>query len=87
VPGKSRQGAKTHKPIIVTVSDDKLKEIDEVAASLGAKGMKVDRVMPMTGVISGSSAATTISGLRKIPGVLSVEEEAVATLPPPDGPQ
>jgi hypothetical protein len=75
---------KKRKPIIVTVADDKLHEIHNVADKLRAKGMKVDRVMPFTGVIAGSSPTASLSALRKVQGVLSVEEEAVATLPPPN---
>ena len=77
---------KKTKPIIVTVTDDALNKIDDLAAQLAAKGMKVDKVMPLTGVISGSAAATKMSGLRNVKGVLSVEEEVTAELPPPDSP-
>ena len=75
---------KKTKPIIVTVTDDALNKIDDLAAQLTAKGMKVDRVMPLTGVIAGSAASTKMSGLRKVKGVMSVEEEVTAELPPPD---
>jgi hypothetical protein len=77
---------KKYKPIIVTVSDEKLKNIYEVADELAAKGMKVDQVMPVTGVITGSSSSAKMSALKKVDGILSVEEEAVAYLPPPDSP-
>lgn len=77
---------KKTKPIIVTVTDDALNKIDDLAAQLAAKGMKVDKVMPLTGVISGSAAPTKMSGLRNVKGVMSVEEEVTAELPPPDSP-
>ncbi len=73
-------------PVIITVTDDMLDKIDEVANQLSAKGMKVDRVMPITGVIAGSSAAGKLSALKDVDGVMSVEEEAVAYLPPPNSP-
>lgn len=78
--------AKKTKPIIVTVTDDALNKIDDLAAQLTAKGMKVDKVLPLTGVIAGSAASTKVSGLKKVKGVMSVEEEAVAELPPADSP-
>jgi hypothetical protein len=46
--------------------------------------MAVDRVMPLTGVIAGSTTPAKMSALKKVEGVLSVEEEAVAHLPPSD---
>lgn len=72
------------KPIIVTVADDALKNIDELAAKLAAKGMRVDRIMPITGIISGSCPSTRMGELENVDGVTSVEEEASAELPPPD---
>jgi hypothetical protein len=72
------------KSIVVTVADGALKEIRKVADQLSAKGMNVTRVLPMTGVIAGSSASTKVASLRKVAGVASVEEEVVAELPPSD---
>ena len=77
MPGKS-------KPIIVTVSDEALSDIQRIADNLKAKGMNVDRVMSMTGVISGSSPPSRLPALKKISGVASVEEELSAELPPVD---
>lgn len=74
---------KKRKSIIVTVADDALKNIDELAAKLTAKGMKVDRVLPVTGVISGSCASAKMGELENVHGVTSVEEEAAAEIPPP----
>lgn len=78
--------AKKLMPIIVTVTDEKLKDIHKVADQLSSKGMKVDNVMTITGVITGSSPSTKVSVLEKVNGVLSIEKEAVAELPPPDSP-
>ena len=72
--------------IIVTVADEALKNINELADELAAKGMKVDRVMPITGVISGSVPSQKLSSLKKVAGVSSVEKELSAELPPPDSP-
>jgi hypothetical protein len=71
------------KPIIVTVADDALKNIHELATKLTAKGMHVDRILPITGIISGSCTSTKMGELENIDGVMSVEEEASAELPPP----
>ena len=72
------------KPIIVTVADDALGNIHELATKLAAKGMRVDRVLPITGVISGSYPSDKVGELENIAGVTSVEEEASAELPPTD---
>lgn len=72
------------KSIIVTVSDDALPNIRQLADDLGAKGLKVERVLPVTGVITGSCAASKIPALGEVEGVLSVEEEVTARLPPSD---
>jgi hypothetical protein len=74
-------------PIVVTVTDEALENIERVAEALSAKGMKVHRVMPHTGVITGSYASSNRSALKKVAGVMSVEDEAAAAeLPSPDSP-
>jgi hypothetical protein len=75
------------KSIIVTVGDEALAKIHELAAELSAKGMSVDQVMPVMGVISGSAEPKKLAQLRKIKGVMGVEEEVNAELPGPDEPQ
>jgi len=72
------------KPIIVTVTDESLEKIDDLADQLTRKGMKVDRVLPVTGVITGSYAQGSLAELRQVSGVQSVEDEVGAQLPPPD---
>lgn len=66
------------KPIIVTVTDQALGKIDELKEKLIEKGMKVSRVMPLTGVITGSCSSAKISDLQQVDGVMSVEEELSA---------
>lgn len=68
------------KSIIVTVDDDAVNDMDGVVKRLTEQGMKVDRVLRATGVITGS--APSLQSLSKVHGVRSVEEEAVAKLPP-----
>jgi hypothetical protein len=70
------------KPIIVTVSDEMLGNIQQVAKQLAAEGVKVDRVMPATGVITGSCDSSKMNVIKNLSGVMSVEEEGVAYLPP-----
>jgi hypothetical protein len=66
---------KESKSVIVTVADAALGEIQSLANLLKEHGMRVSRVMPVTGVISGSVAASKLGKLRGVPGVSSVEEE------------
>lgn len=70
------------KPIIVTVSDEAMPDIQGIAKTLSAKGMKIKRVMPLTGSISGSSGTRALSELRRVTGVVSVADDEVAELPP-----
>lgn len=72
------------KSIIVTVADHMLGDINQVAKKLAARGMKINQVMPITGVIAGSCSPAKMSALEQVDGVASVEEEASATLPPSD---
>jgi hypothetical protein len=69
-----RKGVKKEKPVIVTVTDNALKDIHQLAAQLEGKGMKVNRVLPVTGVISGSYPFA-LSKIKHVEGVQSVEEE------------
>lgn len=72
------------KSVIVTVTDDALKDIQSVAKKLSAKGMKVDQVLPVTGVISGSCPIDKEDALRAVDGVHSLEEDASVQIAPPD---
>jgi len=74
---------KKSKSIIVTVADDAVNDMDAVVDRLAKKGMKVDHVLRAAGIVTGSSTPGKIAGLSEVSGVKSVEEEAVAELPPP----
>ncbi len=65
--------------IIVTVTDEALDRIEAVAEELAAKGMKINRVLPVTGVISGSCPPEKKDELQAVSGVDRVEDEAEAT--------
>lgn len=72
------------KAVVVTVSDESLASIDKLADQLGKKGLKVEKVMPITGVITGSLATSKFASIKKVPGVQSLaEDEIAAQLPPP----
>jgi hypothetical protein len=72
------------KSIIVTVTDAALDNIQTIAHQLTAKGMNVDQVLPITGVISGSCPEGKEAALRAVGGVQSVEEEAQVQIPSPE---
>lgn len=72
-----------HKPIIVSVADESLKDIHELADRLTAHGMTVDRVMPITGMITGTCASAKVPTLQALRGVASVEEQVGIQLPHP----
>ena len=72
---------------IVVVSDDGLKEIESLAERLRETGFVVKRVLPITGVISGTCSKLAMQAILEMEGVEGVEEELEAKLPPPNGPQ
>ena len=59
--------------IIVTVDDQNLPVIESVVAGLQSTGMNVDRVMPVSGIITGEVARSKLEQLRSVPGVAGVE--------------
>ncbi len=72
--------------ITVTVSDDHLASIDEVAEVLRDNGMHVGQVLAALGVISGSVPDDRRQSLEAVDGVEAVEEENTFQLPPPSSP-
>jgi MoaA/NifB/PqqE/SkfB family radical SAM enzyme len=59
--------------IVISVDDEHLEKILEVAASLRAAGMTVENIMPEVGVISGSIDYEKSEALSDIEGVEYVE--------------
>jgi methylmalonyl-CoA mutase cobalamin-binding subunit len=56
--------------IVVTVLDDQgLAEIQSVATALQTAGMKVDNVMPITGIITGEVPRSKRQKVECVPGV------------------
>jgi hypothetical protein len=72
--------------ITVTVSDDHLARIDEVAAALRDNGMQVRQVHNHIGVISGSVPDDRREPLQAVDGVEAVEDDVSFQLPPPNSP-
>lgn len=69
---------KASKSIIVTVADHAMEDIHGVAGRLEKHGMSVTRVLPKTGVITGSVPSSKMQTLKGVDGVMSVEEELSA---------
>lgn len=69
--------------VTVTVDDAHLRSIGTVARSLERTGMRVDRVMPAVGVITGSVDSAAESTLCAVPGVASVDRDTSYQLPAP----
>ena len=59
--------------IVVTVDDQNLPIIQSVVTGLESAGMKVDQVLPVTGIITGTVSQSKLEGLRKVPGVANIE--------------
>lgn len=75
---------KNQNKVVVTITDEAMPNINKLADKLGKKGLKVNQVMPMTGVIVGSCAEEKMPDLKDVDGVMSVEKEMTIELPPSD---
>ncbi|MHC6594276.1 hypothetical protein [Arthrobacter sp. C152] len=69
--------------INVTVHQEYLSAIADVADALRARGMQVEQVLEM-GFITGSAPDDSVQALKSVSGVQSVDEELGYQLPPPD---
>lgn len=69
--------------INVTVHQEYLATIADVADALRARGMQVEQVLEM-GFITGSAPNDSLQDLKSVSGVQSVDEELSYQLPPPD---
>jgi hypothetical protein len=72
--------------LTVSVDDEHLDRLENVADRLREAGMQVDRALPAIGTITGAVAASKLAALRAIEGVADVEESREYQLPPPDSP-
>ncbi len=78
------QTDKNQSRVIITVTDEALPDIEQLANKLTKKGLNVDQVMPMTGVIVASYSENEMPDLKDVDGIMSVEKEMIITLPPAD---
>lgn len=70
--------------VIVTVDDDALGDIDELAAALRPAGLEVREILEATGQILGRTTFRSLDRLRRIKGVLDVVTAGAMKIPPPD---
>jgi len=68
--------------LVVTVDDEHMTSLSDVADRLRAAGLTVKNVMDGVGAITGHGDAS-LTSLRSIKGVKAVEEEPVLGVPPP----
>lgn len=61
--------------IIVTVDDQNLSVIQSVVTALESAGMKVNGVLPVTGIITGEVSTEKLEGLKSVTGVANVESD------------
>jgi hypothetical protein len=70
--------------VSVLLSDDSLHRINDVVKQVKSKGMSVDRILPQSGVLTGSVEAQDLIGLNNVKGVSGVEQERSFQITPPD---
>jgi len=73
--------------VTVSIDDNHLSAIHEVAAHLREHGLEVQSVLEGVGVITGSVPDEQRQTLLNVPGVASVDPELDVRLPPPGEPQ
>ncbi len=70
--------------VVITVRDEHLTTLAQVADGLRAAGMRVDQVLGAAGVITGSVPPDRRAGVRRVPGVAAVEDDGTVRIAPPD---
>jgi hypothetical protein len=73
-------------PVIVSVADDWLGDMGAVVDALRTAGLRVDRVLMVAGIVTGTVDGDRFTSLSTVPGVADVETERTLGLPPPDSP-
>jgi type II secretory pathway component GspD/PulD (secretin) len=73
--------------IMVSVTDEYLNRINEVANSLTREGMQIEQTLSTVGIISGNIDENKLVDIGHIPGVGSIEQERTYQLAPPNSPQ
>lgn len=72
--------------VTLTVADDHVGKIVEVAAAARAAGMRVDQVLDQVGVICGTAPEGCAPRLQALDGVDAVELGETYLVNPPDSP-
>lgn len=72
------------KVVVITVDENQLEQIQQVANNLREAGLEVREIHATIGIIIGSIGNTKRANLTSIPGVTAVEEERSIQLPPPN---
>lgn len=70
--------------ITITVDDDHVGRINDVANQLRDAGMQVHQVLGSAGIITGAVTDAQRPAIAQVPGVASVENQQEFQLPPPD---
>ncbi|GAB4158913.1 MAG: hypothetical protein Fur0046_38420 [Cyanobacteria bacterium J069] len=70
--------------VTVSVADDHLDRLLEVADDLQKHGMTVEQIMDQVGIVTGSCAPAHLSALRQVSGVEHVESAHTFHLSPPN---
>ena len=73
--------AKTH--VNISIEDDYLERMDEVARQLQKAGLASSRQMKDIGVITGSVDQDHLDRIRRVPGVAHVERSRQVSIPDP----
>ncbi|MGK7873500.1 MAG: ketohydroxyglutarate aldolase [Xenococcaceae cyanobacterium] len=68
----------------VSVDDEHMERILEVAQGLQSAGMNVEQVMDKLGVITGSCDSEKVEALSQVKGALYVERQQEYQLAPPE---
>jgi hypothetical protein len=72
--------------VTVTIDDEHLSVIADVADALRSSGMRVDQVLAAAGVVTGAVPDGREGQLRSVEGVASVDSAQQVQLPPPGAP-
>lgn len=78
--------AVTTKHLLVTLKDDYVSRSKAVVAALKKAGLTHVEAMASIGIVSGRAPAARVDAIRKVAGVLAVEESEWTQLAPPDAP-
>lgn len=73
-----------HRKVLIQVDTKGNRTIEEIARDLEVGGLRIDRVMKLIGVISGTIADDKIADIEALDEVRSCREDETMNLPPND---